>query len=298
MKTLTWLTWPALCVSLLLGTAMAADPPPAAGQTGAGEQEEAQNDTPIDGEAWQTLKRMADTLAQARSFSVTIQANYDVVQDNGEKIEFGERRVVTLHRPNTLRVETQESDGKRTLVAFDGQAITVFNPLENVYGQIEQTGSVDEAVRHLVQDLNVRLPLALLLVSTLPAELEQRLQALDYVERNTLTPVPTDHLAGQTESVDFQVWIGAGAGDQPLPYRVSITYKDDEGEPQYRADLTNWVLNPDVSAAQLAFRPPDGAERIPFLVRVPRAPADHKPATGAGNQGTAGTSGSTEGAPK
>ncbi len=298
MKSLTWPAWPVLWVSLLLGPVMAAEGPPSGAPPEAAGQ--AAQDDPIDDAAMDILERMANTLAEARGFSVTIRANYDAVQDTGEKIEFGERRTVMLSRPGALRVDSQESDGKRTQVTFDGTAITVFDPAENAYARIEQAGSVDDAVHHMVQDLQVRLPLALLLVSSLPQELQERLQALDYVERDTLAPVPADHLAGQTEDVDFQVWIAAEG--PPLPHRITITYKTEDGEPQYRADLTDWKLNPDVSAAQLAFSPPDGAERIPFLIRSPRTAAGHAPAAedaaGGGSGASGSAAGSTEGAPK
>lgn len=291
MKNLTWLAWPALCISLTLGPATAADAPSKSAQPAApaaqGEEDS------IDPAAQDMLNRMADTLAKARGFSVTIRSNYDVVQEDGGKVEFGERRTVTLSRPNALRVDSQESDGKSTQVSFDGQAITVFSPGENAYARVDKTGSVDDAVHYLVQDLQVRLPLALLLVTSLPEELKSRTEALDYVERDTLTPVPSDHLVGQTEDIDFQVWIAAS--DPPLPQRITITYKTDDGEPQFRADFSDWKLNPEIANAQLAFRPPDGAERIPFLVRVPKTAGRAPDNAG---QGTSGASGSTEGAPK
>ncbi|WP_454018925.1 DUF2092 domain-containing protein [Azospirillum sp. Marseille-Q6669] len=263
---------PVLCVFALVGFALVgpafgAEAPPSDSPPQAVEQDEPE-DSAIDDEAMTVLTRMADTLAQTQRFTVTIRASYDVVQDTGEKITFSERRALTLNRPDGLRVEAQESDGKRSLVTFDGKAISVFNPDENVYAQIERAGTIDDAVRYLVQDLRVRLPLALLLVSTLPDELEQRLQTLDYVERDMLTAVPTDHLAGRTEDVDFQIWIATEG--PPLPERVTITYKADEGEPQYRAEFSDWNLNPDVQPAQLAFHPPDGAERIPVMIRVRR----------------------------
>jgi hypothetical protein len=256
----------------------------------------------MDSEALDALNRMADTLAQAKGFSVTIRAGFDVVQDTGQKITFGERRKVTLSRPDRLRVEAEESDGKRTLVIYDGKAITVFNPGDNVYGQIEKAGSVDDAVRFVSQDLGMPLPLALMLVSTLPDELDQRLQSIDYVERDTLTQVPTDHLAGRAADVDFEIWIAAD--DTPLPQRLAITYKNEEGAPQYRAEFSDWKLNPDVPQVDLAFNPPDGAQRIPFLVRVRRHAAGQSPATGEAPAGEApadgrpAESGSTEGPSK
>lgn len=290
MKKLVWLSWPVLCLPLMAGPALAAGE---AASVNAPPTETAKVN-PIDAQALDVLTRMAETLAGAGGFRVTIRSDYDVVQDSGEKITFGERRTVTLKRPDGLRIDAEQSDGKRTQVSFDGKALTVFSPDDNVYGRIERPGDVNEAVRYAVQDLQVRLPLALLLVTSLPAELTQRLQALDYVERDTLTAVPTDHLAGQTDGVDFQVWIPTEGN--LLPQRVTITYKNDEGEPQFRADLTGWALNPEVNAAQLAFELPQGAERIPFVVRTRRT-IDHQPTIGTGSSGSTG-SGDTEGASK
>ena len=203
----------------------------------------------MDSEALGALNRMAGTLAQAQGFSVTIRAGYDVVQDTGQKITFGERRRVTLSRPDRLRVEVEESDGKQTLVIYDGKAITVFNPGENVYGQIEKVGSVDDAVRYVIQDLGMRLPLALMLVTTLPDELDQRLQSIDYVERNTLTPVPTDHLAGRAADVDFEVWLAAG--DTPLPQR----FVDHLQERRGRAAVPGRVLGLEIESRRFAGGP-------------------------------------------
>ena len=222
----------------------------------------------IEAEAMAVLMRMTERLAGAERFSVDIRAGYDVVQESGQKVEFGERRTVLLSRPDRLRVEAQLSDGDRRLVVFDGKTIRVFDAGENVYAQLERPGTVDEAVRHLVRDLQVRLPLALMVATTLPAELERRLQSLDYVEEDTLGEVPADHLAGRTEDVDFQIWVPRQG--EPLPRRLVITYKHAEGAPQFWAVFSDWNLSPEVSEAKFAFVPPEGAERIPFVVRVPK----------------------------
>lgn len=303
MKGVRWLVWPALLLSLMIAPAMGADQQPPdrqpASQQPSGDDYSAE-EAPMDSEALDALHLMADTLAQAQGFSVTVRAGFDVVQDNGQKITFGERRHVTLSRPDRLRIEAEESDGKKTLITFDGQAITVLNLDENVYGQVEKAGSIDDVIRYVVQDLNIRLPLALLLVTTLPAELDQRLQSIDYVERNVLTESPTDHLAGRGADVDFEIWLDTG--NMHLPQRLAITYKNEEGAPQYRAEFSDWKLDPDVSPVDLAFNPPAGAERIPFLVRVrPHAaaqPAMTGEAPAVDAPATSAQSGIMEGAPK
>lgn len=88
-----------LSVPLLLSPAWAAGQPSPGGTPMAARQVTApeagaskvRDGTPvIDRGAMDTLKRMANTLAQAKGFRVTIQSSCDVVQDTGEKIEFGE----------------------------------------------------------------------------------------------------------------------------------------------------------------------------------------------------------------
>ena len=65
------------------------------------------------------------------------------------------------------------------------------------------------------------------------------------------------------DEVDFQIWIAQG--DAPLPRRVIITYKNADGEPQFRALLSDWSLAA-ADAGRFAFTPPAGAEKVPFIV--------------------------------
>lgn len=240
----------ALAVALLLG----AGPAPAATTAEQG------------AEAKAILLKMAGFLAQTQSFSVTVRNGYDAIQEDGERIEFGERRKILLHRPDRLRVEIERSDGDRGLVVFDGLAITAFKADDNVYARVEKPGSVDGAVVYLVRDLQMILPLARMFLTTLPRELEKRVESVAYVEENTLFDVPTDHLAARTAEVDFQVWVAQG--EEPLPRRVVLTYRNAPGQPQFRADFSDWNLAPEAGAADFTFTPPAGAEQIPFLAPV------------------------------
>ena len=110
----------------------------------------------------------------------------------------------------------------------------------------------------------------MMLLSTLPSELDSRIASVDYVEKTTIGDEPCDHLAVQLNNgVDFQVWIAQG--DQPLPKRIVITYKEEKGQPQFWADLSDWNLAPDISDALFTFTPPNGAERIQFQNQVHNA---------------------------
>ncbi len=234
----------------------------------------AQDATPSASEqrAMSILKNMSEYLAKAERFSVTIRDGYDAVQASGQKIEYGEVRKVTVSRPDHLRFEIERSDGEKGLVIFDGKEITVYTAKKNVYATVSRPGTLDQAIKYAVDDLKVRVPLALMLVSTLPSELDKLVVSADYVETTTITDVPCDHVAARTSTgVDFQVWVAQGS--EPLPRRVVITYKDETGQPQFWADLSNWNLGPEVSDALFTFTPPNGADRIQFLTEVGNAAA-------------------------
>ena len=234
----------------------------------------AQDATPSASEqrAMSILKNMSEYLAKAERFSVTIRDGYDAVQASGQKIEYGEVRKVTVSRPDHLRFEIERSDGEKGLVIFDGKEITVYTAKKNVYATVSRPGTLDQAIKYAVDDLKVRVPLALMLVSTLPSELDKLVVSADYVETTTITDVPCDHVAARTSTgVDFQVWVAQGS--EPLPRRVVITYKDETGQPQFWADLSNWNLAPEVSDALFTFTPPNGADRIQFLTEVGNAAA-------------------------
>lgn len=219
-----------------------------------------------DQEAKAILMKMANFLAKAPAFSVTLRSSYDAIQADGQTIEFGEKRVVLLQRPDRLRVEHERSDGEQGLLLFDGRQIIAFNANDNVYTRIVKTGTVDDILVYLVRDMQMTLPLARMLHTGFPQQLESRITAIIYVEENSLFDVATDHLAIRSEDVDMQLWVAQG--DRPLPRRVILTYKNAPGQPQFRADLTEWSLSPAVAAASFTFTPPADAEQIPSLAPV------------------------------
>jgi len=206
---------------------------------------------------------MATTLAQAQHFTVTISAKYDAVQKSGEKVEYSEQREVTVQRPNHLRVEAQQSDGDKSRLIYDGKTITLFSQAENVYSLTNHPGDIDTAVRYAGGRMGIRIPLARMLVTSLPQELEKLISSVVYVEKNLLND-PLDHIAVRSDDVDMQLWIGT----DKLPRRIVLIYKNSPGQPQFRADFIGWNLNPCIAQEVFTFTPPQGAEKIPTLMPV------------------------------
>ena len=269
--------WIASTAALLLaaGLAHAQQPAPAKQAPAAAVVTESQ------AQASAILMRMADFLGGAQRFSFGVRGGYDAVQKSGQKVEFSEVRTITLSRPDRLRMEGERSDGAKTLTVFTGKEIMLIDETLKVYATTPQLGGLDATIVHFVRDLGMRLPLAALLLSQLPAELKDRVRSVDYVERTTIYGAPAHHLAARTDTVDFQVWVADG--DTPLPQRVVITYKQAKGEPQFSAQFSHWNLAPAIEDSTFLATPPDGAQKVAFAAQLPRvSPAASKPSGGQG----------------
>jgi hypothetical protein len=225
----------------------------------------------IEPEAHALLLRSAELLAGKQRFHFVTDIEYDVRQDSGQLLEFGARRATTVERPRSVRVEADNRDGNRSLVIFDGKQITLFDPDENVYASAERTGTIDEIVDFVRNDLETPVPLSEMIDTRFPQVVRERVQSIYSVGEETLGGKRCEHLAAEGEGVDAQFWI-AVEGD-PLPCRIVLTYKHAEGDPQFRAEFVEWDLAPKTSADLFRFEPPKGAERIPFLLPARKAPA-------------------------
>lgn len=225
------------------------------------------------------LLGMASFLAGQSAFSLKLLAGYDVVQPSGQKIEFIESRAITLERPNRLRIDERVGTGSGSSVLFDGKTMTVWDAEQGVFARVDQPGSIDDAVVYFVRDLGMRLPLAPLLITGLAGEMQRRVLEVDYVELTDAFGQPAHHVAGRTDTVDFQAWIADG--DQPWPLRIVMTY-DEPGQPQYWAQFSDWNPEPRIRSSTFALKLPPEARQIVFVSQVPA------PTTAGQSDGAAG----------
>ena len=223
------------------------------------------------------MMNMAQFLAKAPRFRVSLHAGYDAVQPSGQKIEFQEERSVTVNRPDRLRIEGTRSDGAKVLTVFSGKEIVLVDYASKIYAVTPQPGALDETIVYFVRDLGMRLPLAAMLLENLPADLQERVRSVDYVELTSIGGAASHHIAARTDTVDVQIWVADGA--QPLPRRVVLTYKGEQGQPQFWAEFSKWNLAPELNDAMFAVRAPEGLQKVGFAAQLARvAPASPKAA--------------------
>jgi hypothetical protein len=229
-------------------------------------------------EAAAILKGMAEYLGGLSSFTCTSTNTFEVVQANGQKVEFGETRRISLARPDRLRIEEVASDGASDLALFDGKQITVLSADENVYAQAPQPPSLEDALVYFVRDLRMRMPLALMLSTHVKTELPAVAKEIDYVETSQIRGKTAHHLAGRGDSVDFEIWITDDKN--ALPVRIAITYKEAPDKPKFVADISDWNTSPTFPATTFQLSLPQGAKNIPFVVQMLQPTAAPQAAAG------------------
>ena len=100
----------------------------------------------LEPKAISTLNRMADFLSKTERLSVTADIEYEAVQENGQKLEFGSIRKIIILRPDKARVDIEKRDGSRSGFIFDGKGIYVFDVSEKAYATASKPGNLGQTM--------------------------------------------------------------------------------------------------------------------------------------------------------
>jgi hypothetical protein len=230
---------------------------------------EASADSELDPEATEIAKRAFDFLRGQPRFSFRAETGYEVVQEDGSKLEFGSSKSYTVKRPESVRVETEQRDGDRRLTVFDGKTLTVSDPNRDVYAQVAfaEPRDIDAFVSVARDRLEMPVPLAELLKNDPRKAMEDSLEVAYLVGEEKIAGAACDHLAFRNPDVDAQLWFSRGA--QPTLRRIVITYRKLEGQPSFWANLSDWSFAPKLSEATFKFTPGPESSRIRFALAPP-----------------------------
>jgi hypothetical protein len=219
----------------------------------------------IEPAAVEPVRRMVATLRDAQRLAYVAETEYDAVQEDGELIEFGGRSEATIRRPDRVAGETWSREGRHLRWAWNGKLIGVFDKEANVYASTAHTGDIDSLIDFLRDDVGVKLPLADFFGIDLGQILVDRTVEARYVGKATLGDFECDHVALRSRTrAGIQLWIRRG--EEALPQRIVITFQGANGNPQFRANFTEWDLSPRARDSLFELDPPRGAKLVPFVL--------------------------------
>jgi hypothetical protein len=210
-------------------------------------------------EAIATLEKMGGFLRTLKAFTLHADTTIDeVLDDTGQKIQFG--GVVDFHvrAPDRLRAEVS-SDRKQRQFFYDGKTLTLYGQRVKYYASVPAPPTIREMLEVAEQKYGLELPLADLFFWGTDKAHPEDIKTAIYVGPSWIGGVLCDHYAFRQEEADWQLW--AERSDTPLPRKLVITTTDEEEQPQFVAVLT-WNLNPQLDDAMFTFVPPADAQKI------------------------------------
>jgi hypothetical protein len=215
----------------------------------------------VDPKADEILRKMGQFLADAKSISFESHALADELAADGQKVQYAKNQKVLLHRPDKLAADVT-GDLDDLHLRYDGKQVMLYNPRTNSWGETDAPATIGDTLDMLSEKFGMAIPLADLVFPDPYKDLIERVASGKYIGDGYVFDTKCHHLAFRQQSVDWQIWIEEG--DKPLPRKLVITFKQQPGQPQYTAFLSNWNLAADAPDSTFAVTPPAGAKHVDF----------------------------------
>jgi hypothetical protein len=220
-----------------------------------------------DPEALAELSRATDFLTALQRFHIKARVIYDVVQEDGRRLQFEKHGNITLQRPDRMFAEVFLDDGRQRKFWFDGKILSFAELSRELHTQIKVPPTIDGMLDMLEVLLKDPMPLADLLYSDLDP-IEQRALEADVVGDSLVNGRSCLQLAFRGETVDWQLWIEQG--ETPFIRKLAVSYREVPGVPQYVAWIDEWETPESFNDSLFTFVVPDGSQWINVMMPMPR----------------------------
>ena len=227
-------------------------PPPIEAELGSGSRL-------IEPRVQELMHRMSDRLAQVSALAMEAEEINDEVPADRPRMQLTSVRRVAMRRPDRL-VADSTGDASNRSIWYDGRTASSLDREQNVWtsGTVPQT--VDGALDWVFDQTGTVVPLADFLYANVYDRMMGQVQRGVYLGIHEAAGVPCHHLSFEQGTIDWQIWIDAGA--DPLPRKLVISYKTEDEVPQYSVTIRKWNVKADLPDALFKFVPPAGAKRV------------------------------------
>jgi hypothetical protein len=228
----------------------------------------------LEPKAIEILKASSARLAGAHTMSFTAVVSYESPSRLGPALVYTRRSLVTLKRPDKLRVITP-GDGPASEFYYNGKTMMAFSPAENLVAVADAPPTIDAALRKAFESAAIYYPFSDVIVADPYRDIADGLVVAFYIGRsNEVGGTTTDMVAFVHDDVLVQVWIGV---KDRLPRRSRAIYRNDPAQLRHQMDLSNWKLDIAVPAGTFASARAAAARRIPFARPEPVIPSGAAP---------------------
>jgi hypothetical protein len=202
---------------------------------------------------------MSDRLSRVTAMAIEAEEVYDEVPADAPRQQLTSVRRVAMRRPDRL-VGDASGDALNRSFWYDGRTFAALDREQNVWASGEVPPTIDEALDWVFDQTGTVIPLADFLYANVYDRLMGKVQRGVYLGIHEAAGVPCHHLSFEQATIDWQIWIDAGA--DPLPRKLVISYKTEDEVPEYSVTIRKWNVQAKVPDALFRFAPPEGAKRV------------------------------------
>ncbi len=201
------------------------------------------------------LKEACTYLAGLKDFAFRVDETTDEIDDDGQKLQFSDRRHVIVSRPNRLVAESSGDTANRKF-CYDGKTVTLYDKTHHTYGTEKAADTIDATLDQIHEQFGYTPPLSDVLFADPYRVLTEKVESGTYVGRNSVGDTKCHHLAFRQKGIDWQIWIAEG--DKPLPRKLVITYKREHGRAAIQRGFCSLGREPQVDGCHLHLQSPRG----------------------------------------
>jgi len=209
------------------------------------------------------VAQMTSFMSAHETFAFEAKVSYESLQESGQKLHFDLMQHVAVSQPDRLFWVTVEDDARIDSAWFNAGTFSMIKQPDNIYGQIDVPATIPEMIDVLAKDYGLVVPFSDLLSGGEVPVLLRDLEASDYIGLAWVEGKWSHHVAMRNEIVDYEVWIQA-EGD-PVPLKVTITWKLEEGLPAFVARFKTWDFSPGFAEGFFDFGERTETERIAIV---------------------------------
>jgi len=210
-------------------------------------------------DGYKILKVMSDYVGAQKLISATFDSDIEVITPDLQKIQFTSTGQVQLSRPDKIRMRRTGGYTDVELV-YDGKTLTLSGNNTKAYVQQEMSGSTDQIIDQVRDNLATSMPGTDLLLTNSFDELMQGVIDGRHIGQGVIDGVECEHLAFRNADTDWQIWVETGT--RPIPRKYVITSKAVAGAPQYTLRIKDWKTDAAVGADAFAFKAAADATKV------------------------------------
>lgn len=215
----------------------------------------------IEQSALDLLKKTAETLKNAKSFSVDVFDMRQLPTDVGPSITLVNDLDFTVVRPDKLRVEGTVGDSD-TVMVYDGKKLAIYDETKNVYLSVDAPGTLDELVDFAAKNHGLHFAIADFVLSDPYASLGKDVEVALDAGPTKLDGEDAEHLIFAKKNIEYEIWIDP---ETSLPKLFTVDYLDKGRSVHFLVSFEDWSVNIAPKADAFTFAAPEGATAIQFL---------------------------------